>query len=144
MPINNNLFGVYKSVKLGGREIVASSFARNRNMSASSVNYVQGTPKARVMDIGAVSETISITAPLFVGAGSTVDGRNIANAKITEILNPQSAVLPLLTSANFSIGSDSSTVSLTLESDGDPNNTAAFEISSAPIEALNPLGTPTD
>jgi len=143
MPINNNLFGVYKSVKLGGREVVASSFSRNRNMQASSINYVQGTPKARVMDIGTVDETISIEAPIFVGAGSTVDGRNIANQKIREILNPQTAVLPILTAANFSIGQDSSSVSLTLESDGDPNNTTAFEISSSSVEALNPLGTPT-
>lgn len=143
MPINNNLFGVYKSVKLGGREVVASSFTRNRDMQTSSINYVQGTPKARVMDIGSVSETIAIEAPIFVGAGSTVDGRYIANQKIREILNPQTATLPILTSAAFSIGKDSSSVSLSLESDGDPNNTSAFEISSSSIEALNPLGTPT-
>ena len=103
MPINNNLFGVYKSFKLNGTTVVASSVTRNRNMQASPENYVQGTPKARVMNIGAVEETLTINAPLFVGGGSAVDGRYIANAKIEEILNPSTATLPLLSGAQFQI-----------------------------------------
>lgn len=128
MPINNNLFGVFKSFKLGGIKVVATNVSRNRTMAASPVNYVQGTPKARVLDIGKVTETLTVNAPLFIGTGSTVDGRYIANRKIDEILSPTTATLPLLTSANFTIGADSSSVSLSLESDGDPNNIQAFEI----------------
>ena len=67
MPINNNLFGVFKSFKLGGIKVVATNVSRNRTMAASPVNYVQGTPKARVLDIGKVTETLTVNAPLFIG-----------------------------------------------------------------------------
>lgn len=143
MPINNNLFGVFKSFKLSGNRVVASSVSRNRSMDANPVNFVQGTPKARVMDIKGVSESISISAPLLVGAGSSVDGRFVANKKIEEILSPNTAKLPLLQSAQFSVSADSSNVELTLESDGDPNNVEAFEIRSDEVPELNPDLGPT-
>lgn len=144
MPINNNLFGVYKSFKLNGTTVVASSVTRNRNMQASPENYVQGTPKARVMSIGAVEETLTVNAPLFVGGGSAVDGRYIANAKIEEILNPATASLPLLSGAQFQIGQENSSVTLTLETDGDPNKTTVFEIRSDEVAELDPIAnTPT-
>ena len=139
MPINNNLFGVYKSFKISGNRVVADNLQRNRQMTASPVNYVQGTPKARVMDIQGVTETLSLTAPIFVGCGSSVDGRFLANTKINEILNPSTATLPLLTNATFNIGEQQSSVSLTLESDGDPNNSTAFEIRSDEVPELSPI-----
>ena len=139
MPVNNNLFGVYKSFKLSNNRIVASSVTRNRQMEASAVNYIQGTPKSRVIDIKGVSETLSVNAPLLVGAGSSVDGRFITNRKIEEILNPTTAQLPLLQNASFSISADSAQVTLNLESDGDPNNVSAFEISSAEVPELDPV-----
>ena len=139
MPINNNLFGVYKSFKISGNRVVADNLQRNRQMTASPVNYVQGTPKARVMDIQGVTETLSLTAPIFVGCGSSVDGRFLANTKINEILNPSTATLPLLTNATFNIGEQQSSVSLTLESDGDPNNSTAFEIRSDEVPELSPV-----
>lgn len=139
MPVNNNLFGVYKSFKLNNNKLVAASVTRNRQMEASAVNFLQGTPKSRVMDIKGVSETLTVNAPLLVGAGASVDGRFIANSKINEILNPSTAKLPLLSSAAFNIGADSANVTLTLESDGDPNNVSAFEISSAEVPELDPV-----
>ena len=139
MPINNNLFGVYKSFKISGNRVVADNLQRNRQMQASPVNYVQGTPKARVMDIQGVTETLSLTAPIFVGCGSSVDGRFLANTKINEILNPSTATLPLLTNATFNIGEQQSSVSLTLESDGDPNNSTAFQIRSDEVPELSPI-----
>jgi hypothetical protein len=108
-------------------------------MQASPVNYVQGTPKARVMDIQGVTETLSLTAPIFVGCGSSVDGRFLANTKINEILSPSTAKLPLLTNATFNIGEQQSSVSITLESDGDPNNSTAFEIRSDEVPELSPI-----
>lgn len=142
MPLNNNFFGVYKSFNFGGKKVVASNVTRNRQMQTSPVNYVQGTPKARVLDISGVSESLSVDAPLFVGSGSSVDGRSICNQKIKEILGleNQIAVLPVLSEASFSIGAEQSSVSLTLESDGDPNNTQAFEIRSDEIPELDPVG----
>lgn len=139
MPINNNLFGVYKSFKISGNRVVADNLTRNRQMTASPVNYVQGTPKARVMDIQGVTETLSLTAPIFVGCGSSVDGRFLANTKINEILNPSTATLPLLTNATFNIGEQQSSVSLTLESDGDPNNSTAFQIRADEVPELSPV-----
>jgi hypothetical protein len=139
MPINNNLFGVYKSFKISGNRVVADNLQRNRQMQASPVNYVQGTPKARVMDIQGVTETLSLTAPIFVGCGSSVDGRFLANTKINEILSPSTAKLPLLTNATFNIGEQQSSVSITLESDGDPNNSTAFEIRSDEVPELSPI-----
>lgn len=139
MPINNNLFGVYKSFKISGNRVVADNLQRNRQMTASPVNYVQGTPKARVMDIQGVTETLSLTAPIFVGCGSSVDGRFLANTKINEILNPSTATLPLLTNATFNIGEQQSSVSLTLESDGDPNNSTAFQIRADEVPELSPV-----
>ena len=139
MPINNNLFGVYKSFKISGNRVVADNLQRNRQMTASPVNYLQGTPKARVMDIQGVTETLSLTAPIFVGCGSSVDGRFLANTKINEILNPSTATLPLLTNATFNIGEQQSSVSLTLESDGDPNNSTAFQIRSDEVPELSPV-----
>lgn len=64
MPVNNNLFGVYKSFKLNNNKLVAASVTRNRQMEASAVNFLQGTPKSRVMDIKGVSETLTVNAPL--------------------------------------------------------------------------------
>jgi hypothetical protein len=139
MPINNILFGVYISFKISGNRVVADNLQRNRQMTASPVNYVQGTPKARVMDIQGVTETLSLTAPIFVGCGSSVDGRFLANTKINEILNPSTATLPLLTNATFNIGEQQSSVSLTLESDGDPNNSTAFQIRSDEVPELSPI-----
>jgi hypothetical protein len=91
------------------------------------------------MDIQGVTETLSLTAPIFVGCGSSVDGRFLANTKINEILNPSTATLPLLTNATFNIGEQQSSVSLTLESDGDPNNSTAFEIRSDEVPELSPI-----
>lgn len=88
MPLNNNLFGVYKSLKVSGRTYVAESANRNVSMEVDAKNYIQGSPKARVLNIGGTKETISITAPILVGAGSAVDGRELANTKIAEILDP--------------------------------------------------------
>ena len=141
MPLNNNFFGVYKSFKLGTKTLVASDVNRNRSMSVSPQNYVQGTPKARVMDIGGVSETLSITAPIFIGGGSAVDGRSLCEQKIKEILglDNQTAQLPILSSATFNIGADQTNISLQMESDGDPNNTTAFSISSDEVTELDPV-----
>jgi hypothetical protein len=91
------------------------------------------------MDIQGVTETLSLTAPIFVGCGSSVDGRFLANTKINEILSPSTAKLPLLTNATFNIGEQQSSVSITLESDGDPNNSTAFEIRSDEVPELSPI-----
>ena len=143
MPLNNNLFGVYKSLKISGKTYVAESASRNVSMDVDAKNYIQGSPKARVLNIGGTKETISITTPILVGGGSSVDGRTLANDKIKAILDPNNATLPVLESAVYKVSPEGASVSVTLKSDGDPGDPSdtsprPFEVSGKEIEELKP------
>ena len=149
MPINNDILGIYKSVFItvaGGtaRSYIVESASRSVTIDASPKVLMQGSPKTRIMDIGGITETISIQAPILIGGGASADGRAIATQKINEILDPTSATLPILKSASFSINEGGGSVSLTLESDGDSGvGTSAFFVvnSNTPHPSLNPVGT---
>jgi hypothetical protein len=149
MPINNDILGIYKSVYItvaGGtaKSYIVESASRNVTIDASPKVLMQGSPKTRIMDIGGVTETISIQAPILIGGGASADGRAIATQKINEILDPTSATLPILKSASYSINEGGGTVSITLESDGDSGvGTSAFYVvnSNTPHPSLNPVGT---
>lgn len=146
MPLNNNLFGVYKSIKVNDVTLVASSANRNKNMDVQAENYIQGTPKSRILNIGGVQETIEIEAPILIGGGSTVDGRNLVNVKIDELLNPTTAVLPLLENATISVSEQGANVNMSLKTDGDPSdlNSNVFQVLSTPVAELDPIAyTPT-
>lgn len=146
MPLNNNLFGVYKSIKVNDVTLVASSANRNKNMDVQAENYIQGTPKSRILNIGGVHETIEIEAPILIGGGSTVDGRNLVNVKIDELLNPTTAVLPLLENATISVSEQGANVNMSLKTDGDPSdlNSNVFQVLSTPVAELDPIAyTPT-
>ena len=96
------------------------------------------------MDIGGITETISISAPILIGGGAAYDGRALVGNKITEILNPASATLPILKSASYSISEGGGSVSITLESDGySGSGNSGFYIvnSTTPHPSLNPVGT---
>lgn len=149
MPINNDILGIYKSVFITvaggiGRSFIVESASRSITIDASPKVLMQGSPKTRIMDVGGVTETISITAPILIGGGASADGRSIANQKINEILDPTSATLPILKSASFSINEGGGSVSITLEGDGDVGvGTSAFFVvnSNTPHPSLNPVGT---
>lgn len=149
MPINNDILGIYKSVFItvaGGtaRSYIVESASRSITIDASPKVLMQGSPKTRIMDVGGVTETISIQAPILIGGGASADGRSIATQKINEILDPTSATLPILKSASYSINEGGGSVSLTLESDGDVGTgTSAFFVvnSNTPHPSLNPVGT---
>ncbi len=126
MPINNDILGIYKAVYVRtsaggtGRSYIIDTATRQISMEASPKVMMTGSPKTRIMDIGGVSETVSISAPILVGGGSQADGRALANQKIAEIIDTSSApTLPVLKTASFSITEAGATVSMTLESDGD-------------------------
>ena len=143
MPLNNNLFGVYKSLKVSGRTYVAENATRKVEMEVDAKNYVQGSPKSRVLNIGGTKESISITAPILVGGGSSVDGRSLANSKISEILDPNNASLPVLESATYKVSPEGASVTINLKSDGDPGSNTdttprPFEVSGREIEDLKP------
>jgi len=149
MPINNDILGIYKSVFItvaGGtaRSYIVESASRSLTIDAQPKVLMQGSPKTRIMDIGGVTETISITAPILIGGGASADGRAIATQKINEILDPATASLPILKSASYSINEGGGSVSLTLESDGDSGigNSSFYVVNSnTPHPSLNPVGT---
>ena len=147
MPLNNNLYGVYKTLKIGGVSYIVESASRNRSMEVSPKSYVQGTPLSAILDIGGVKEDISIQAPILVGGASAHDGRTLANTKITEILSPSTATLPLLQNANFRVSESGASVSMSLMSDGSAASSLAgyFQLVNSPIPALSPVsaGGPT-
>ena len=146
MPLNNDLFGIYKTVKINDNPIVVSSANRNKKMDVNAETYLQGTPKTRILNIGGVSEDISIDSPILIGGGSAVDGRFLINLKLNELLNPNTAQLPLLTNATFTINESGGNTSITLKTDGDPAdvNSNVFQLSSVPIDELDPIVyTPT-
>ena len=148
MPINNDILGIYKQVYVltGGTAVSYIVETANRNISidANPKILIAGSPKTRIMDIGGVTETISITAPMLIGGGAAYDGRALVGNKIVEILNPATATLPILKSASYSISEGGGSVSVTLESDGNAasGNSGFYLVNSTtPHPSLNPVGT---
>ena len=148
MPINNDILGIYKQVYVltSGTAVsyIVESANRNVSIEASPKVLIAGSPKTRIMDIGGVTETISISAPILIGGGAAYDGRALVGNKLTEILNPATATLPILKTASYSINEGGGSVSVTLESDGNAaSGNSGFYIvnSTAPHPSLNPVGT---
>lgn len=129
MPIRNELLGVFKTLRIGGdRFVLAETAKRNRSMDVQAKTYIQGTPKARILDIGGASERIDLTMPILVGPGSAIDGRSLLLEQITNALDPVNATLPLIENASISINENQTSINLGLISDGDPNQPPVFEV----------------
>jgi len=153
MPLMNEFFGVYKTLKIGNSFIIVTNASRDRSMEAEPKNFVQGTALNKIMDIGKVSETITIDAPILIGGGSAVDGRTLMNDQIDNAMLRTGAVLPILETANITVSEKSGGIRLTLKSDGDPAHSSVFQVTDHAAEdltngvitdVLNPLlHTPT-
>jgi hypothetical protein len=152
MPINNDILGIYKAVFIRtsgggtGYSYIVESASRSITIDASPKTMMIGSPKTRIMDIGGASESISIQAPILIGGGSRWDGRQLASAKINEILDPTTASLPVLKSAEFTISESGGSVALSLEGDGDVGiGTSSFWVvqSNQPHPSLDPTGAGT-
>ncbi len=153
MPLMNEFFGVYKTLKIGDSFIIVTSASRDRSMAAEPKNYVQGTVLNKIMNIREVSETISIDAPILIGGGSAIDGRTLMNDQIDNAMLRTGAVLPILEKASIVLNGESGNVRLSLKSDGDPANSSVFQVTNHAAEdltngvitdVLNPLiHTPT-
>lgn len=146
MPLNNNFYGVYKFVTVRTKPIstntvglnpyIVQSLRVSDTMQTSAKFYMQGTPLTKILDIGNVSQTINVEAPILVpppNSPGLKDGLqliwDLANLQYTNGLPNNS--LPLLENAKINISSDKAGISFTLKSDGDPNNTInIFEINS--------------
>ena len=128
MPIRNPLLGVFKTLRIGSRFVLAESAKRRREMEVQPKTYIQGTPKTRILDIGGASGQIDLVMPILIGPASVLDGRALLLEQITNALDPVSASLPLIQNASISINEQQTSINLTLISDGDPNQPAVFEV----------------
>jgi hypothetical protein len=151
MPLNNDILGIYKAVYIYTSGVAVSyivdSVTRSVSMEASPKVMMTGSPKTRIMDLGGVTETISIQAPILIGGGASADGRALLAYKVNEIIDTSTQrSLPILKSASISINEGGGNVSLTLESDGDLQSPSFFvENSNNPHPSLDPsvIGTQT-
>ncbi len=151
MPIRNQLFGVYKLVELkqsdgSYRPFLAENASRKRDMKTEAKNFIQGTAKARVLDIGAISETFSFKLPILVGGASVMDGRSMVTTYLAQALNENSTVLPLIKSAKIAISSEGgASVDVEMLSDGLPQQ-QPFKVTNRPVDtfAVNGVNIPLD
>lgn len=145
MPIRNEFFGVFKTVKIGGEFMLAESVNRSRTMQVDAKAYIQGSAFNRILDIGAVSETISITAPVLIGGGAKVDGRRLVNDQLDNVRQRDSSnmTLPILSKASLKVDAQSgATYNIELKSDG-TNIAGQFEVLDYSAEHIG-IGTFTD
>jgi hypothetical protein len=143
MPVNNKLYGVYKLLELGGQKYIVERANRNRQMEATPKNYVQGTAKSRIMDIGGIFEEISVSLPILVGgaAENGLDGRGLLNTYVARALDENSTAIPIITSARVSITQEQASVQANFLSDGRPAS-QAFVVTNFPVDSIP--GSPLD
>jgi hypothetical protein len=142
MPIRNQLFGVYKLLELKSptgstyRQYIAESASRRRTMDVQAKNYIQGTAKSRILDIGAISETFSFKLPILVGGASVMDGRSLILDYLAAALDETSTNLPLITSASITVSSEGGAmVDVEMLSDGLPSS-VPFRVTNRPIDSI--------
>jgi hypothetical protein len=151
MPIRNQLFGVYKLLELkqsdgSYRPFLAESASRKRDMKTEAKNFIQGTAKARVLDIGAISESFNFKLPILVGGAAVMDGRSMVTTYVSQALDENSTVLPLIKSAKISISSEGGAeVDVEMISDGLPQS-EPFKVTNRPVDtfAVNGVNLPLD
>jgi hypothetical protein len=98
-------------------------------MDVRPEELVQGTPKNRVFNIGGIEEDISLEAPVLIGGGANIDGRNLLIGQIANALLPTGATFPLLENATMSISAQGGAhCSIRMISDGGPEGAEAFTI----------------
>ena len=142
MPIRNQLFGVYKLLELKSptgttyRPYLAETASRRRTMEVQAKNFIQGTAKNRILDIGAISETFNFKLPILIGGASVMDGRTLILDYLAAALNESSTNLPLITSASISVSSEGgATVDVEMLSDGAPAS-MPFRVTNRPIDSI--------
>lgn len=143
MPLNNDFFGVYKTLMIGTSFIIVTTANRDRTMEVTPKNFVQGSALNKIMDIRGLSENITINAPILIGGGSAIDGRTLMNNQISNAILSTGAVLPILKSAVVTVNEKSGDIKLILQSDGNPANSNVFEITAFTSADLT-NGTITD
>ena len=149
MPIRNQLFGVYKLLELKTSDspvtytpYLAETASRDRTMKVSAKNFIQGTAKSRVLDIGEITETFKFKLPILVGGAASLDGRSMIVTYLKKALDENTTTLPLIKSATISISSDQgASVDIDMLSDGRPS-AAPFRVTNRPVDGIS--GSPLD
>ena len=150
MPLRNELFGVFKLVQIleangtSYKTILVSKATKKTSMEVKQQNYIQGTAESRILDIGQVSETISVEAPILVGGGSAIDGRSLLIDLINRAADRNNYTLPIMENGTVTVSADTGgSVSFTLKSDGDivtPSFKVINPSDANPVpEALDPV-----
>lgn len=140
MPLRPDLYGIYDIISVDGQYVLAENAGRAQQMDAQPKAYIQGTPLTSVMDIGKLSDTITLTAPVLVGGGAAIDGRALIINRVASLLAPATATLPLLKSASIDVSENGCTTEITLMSDGSPIANSVF----VPKPNVTGAGTPHD
>ncbi len=155
MPLFNEFYGVYKIGKIltgvNGHTTpdpyIVKSITPSQKMGADAAFYLQGDPRTKVLNISHTSESFSVVSPILVPHYSNTqenlkDGRVLLRDKANNAYIDRfpKNMLPILTGATITIGTDESNINLQMLSDGNPNNSInVYEIAggtSALIEAI--------
>lgn len=156
MPLYNGFYGVYKIAKVftgaDGASVpspyIIKSIQPSNSMEATAVFFMQGDPRTKVLNIGHTKEEIKVTSPILVpqegqSAANVKDGRVLLADKVDNSYTDgfPNGSLPILTNAVLDIGESESSITLTLLSDGDPNNTTnVYSISNSSTTLINEIG----
>lgn len=146
MAVRNDLFGVYKIAKINNIIYLVKDVVAGREMETNDESFIQGTAETRILNVGMLSSTYSVEAPIVVGGGAGIDGRTLLNENILNSLLKSGATLPILDKASIDISADQgASVKLSLASDGNKNNVADFKITNGdpPIELDPTVSMPT-
>ena len=119
MPINNTLFGVWKTFRYGGIVYLVETANETVTQEAQPKYYIMGTAMPRVLAIMAAEAKLDITAPLLVceiGTNRTgnistdpvKDGLTLTKTLLPNYMNPTLAMDPymIFDSINFSVSAD--------------------------------------
>lgn len=119
MPIDNRLFGVWKTFLYGGTAYVVENANESVSQEIQPKYYIMGTAMPRVLAIQGAEATMDITAPLLVceigsnrniipAADPVKDGFTLVNTLSAAYMNPNLVVDPYMIFKNigFSVSAD--------------------------------------
>jgi len=119
MPIDNRLFGVWKTFLYGGTAYVVENVNESVSQEIQPKYYIMGTAMPRVLAIQGAEATMDITTPLLVcetrsnrtgliATDPVRDGLTLANSLSAVYMNPNLNVDPYMIFRNigFSVSAD--------------------------------------
>lgn len=136
MPIDNRLFGVWKTFLYGGVAYVVENVNESVSQEIQTKYYIMGTAMPRVLAIQGAEATFDITAPLLISeigvnrtglpADPIKDGLTLASGLSAAYMNPNLNLDPYMIFKNigFSVSADQG-ASYKIQAVGDYNSLAS-------------------